>query len=443
MADEPIVAASGAADLGGGGGGDAAAAAPAAPAAPAADAGSQSDEQILGIDPIGVAPAKTVEPVVPKTEPVADPNAVKTPEALAAENLAEDGRLMPVKWRDMAAKDPEFRTLFYQNRVNAEKLATMEPKFTEAQTTLAEVARADAAWLSGDATAIQTELKSFIGDKPDSVLPMIQAGEQLLKTMLPEEFARVTGERLVSSLKEINFDKGLEFLRSALDADNADGLKAQATKFLEYFDSHGFPTTDAARIAQRTAQLDARDTAHAASEQTAYLGSQETFRTAVNTEMNSSIQGGIKTSLDTLLKGAAFTDGARKRIDAEVFSEINKMLHDNKDIPDQINRVLFPNGFKDANGKPARAVFNATTQRAAIDAPVTYAKSVLQDVIKRVVENYTKDFMAADSNRQARVAAAGARTDVMGGGDRQRAPKPLTKKDVDYSRMSDDDILGA
>ncbi len=434
--DEPIVNAP--ADLGGAGGGGAAAA---APAAPAVEAPQQTDEQILGMEEVG-APAKPAEVVPAAEQKPADPNAVKTPEQEAAEKLAEDGRLMPVKWRDLAKSDPEFRTLFYTNRANAEKLATMEPKFAEAQTTLAEVQRADTAWLSGDPNAIQAELKNFIGDKPDALIPMVQSAEQVMQQMLPEQYARIQSERMTAGLRSQNFENAFTVLRQAIEAKNPELLTAQVEKILDWAGKNGFPTTETERLAARAAELDARDRTNAANDERTYLSSQETFRTAVNTEMETAIKGEIKTSLDKLLEKAAFTAGARARIDAEVLSETYKMLSQNKEIPDQINRVLFPNGFKDAGGKQLRAAFSDAARRAAIDAPVAYAKTVLQDVIKRVVENYTKDFMAADTARQAKAAAAGARVDVTGGAEQPRTPRPLTKKDVDYDKMSDDDLLG-
>ncbi len=449
MPDEPIAAA---ADLG--------AASPAAnvpapaasPAAPQqlsgdpATQGYQTDDQILGIDPVGASPAQEPAEPVPETEQKpADPNAPKpapTPEQEAAAKVEEDGRLMPVKWRELAKSDPEFRTLFYTNRANVEKLATMEPKFAEAQTALAEVERADTAWLSGDPAAIQTELKSFLGEKPDALVPMFQAGEQLLKQMLPEQHARMQADRITEGLRSQNFETAFQVLRQAIESKNPELLSAQVEKILDWAGKNGFPTTESERLAARAAELDARDATHAANEQRSYLSTQETFRSAVNTEMETAIKGEIKTSLDKLLEKSAFTAGARGRIDAEVLAETYKMLSANKEIPDALNKLLFPNGFKDAAGKQQRAVFNDATRKAAIDAPVSYARTILQDVIKRVVENYTTDFMAADQNRNARSAAAGAKTDVSGGNLQQREPRPLTKKDIDYSKQTDEDILG-
>jgi hypothetical protein len=397
------------------------------------------------MDEVGATPSKAPAEPVPGKEQPADPNAPKpTPEQQAADvaKAAEEAKAIPAKWQELAKSDPEFRTLVVTAKANAEKLATIEPKFAEMQTAVQAVEKSDQAYLSGDPAAIGTELRTFLGDKPDALLPMHQAGEQLLKELLPQQYQQIQAQRITEGLRGQNFESAFSVLRQALESKNGELLSQQVERILDWAGKNGFPTTETERLAARAAELDARDARNAESEQRSYLSTQETFRTQVNTELETSLKGEIKTSLDKLLEKAAFTEGARARIDAEVLSEVHKMLGANKDIPDALNKLLFPQGFKDASGKPARAVFNDANRRAAIDQPVAYAKTVLNDVIKKVVDNYTKDFMAADANRSARAAAAGAKTDVSGGNLQDRAPRPLSKKDIDYSKQSDDDILG-
>jgi hypothetical protein len=408
----------------------------------AADPGYQTDEQVLGIEPVG-APAKPAADVPKEEQKPADLNAARTPEQEAAAKLEEDGRVMPVKWREMAKSDPEFRTLFYQHRANAEKLATMEPKFAEAQTTLAEVQRADTAWLSGDPAAIQTELKSFVGDKPEALLPMLQAAEQLLKQSLPEQHARIEAGRITESLRSQNFQSAFQVLRQAIESNNPELLAAQVETILGWAGKNGFPTTDSERLASRAAELDARDATHAANEERSYQQNYNSFAATAKSEVRKAVETEIKTSLDKLLEKSAFTEGARARIATDAYAEVEKMLSNNAQLMEQIGRAIWPNGSKDAQGKPARGVLTEVNKQLAINAPTAYAKTILQDVLKRVTETYTKDFLASNDNRNARVAAAGARTDVSGGNLRQHEPRPLSKKDIDYSKMSDDDILSA
>lgn len=415
---------------------------------------SQSDEQILGMDPVGTAPAS--EPV-PNAEQVPDPAAAaakpadgaqKTPEQQAAEaaaTTAEDSRLMPVKWRDLAKSDPEFRSLFYTSKANAEKLAAIEPKYKEFETAAAEVARADQAYLSGDPVAIQGELKTFLGEKPEALLPMYQAGEALLKELNPTEYQRVTSERVTSTLKEWRFDKAFEVLRNALDAGDQgnDLLRQQVEKMLEFADGNGFPTTEKARVESRARELDERERTARVQEETRYAQSTHAFRDTVQAKVKDGIQNEIKTSLDKLLEKAAFSDGAKARIAADAYQELNTMVAGNAAMMDQVTRTIWPGGAKDPQGKPVRGIFNDANRDLAIKLPVEYAKSVLQDVIKKVVENYTKDFMASQQTADKRMAAAAGKTEVSGGTPAPRGRKPLTSKDIDYSKMDDNAILDA
>lgn len=420
---------------GAGGGGAAPAAVPTAP---------QTDEQILGIDPVGTAPAEEV--ASPEAEQQPDPAAAaaaKTPEAEAAEKIAEDGRLMPVKWREMAKNDPEFRTLFYTSKANAEKLAQIEPKFTEMQTAVQAVEKADQTYLSGDLVAIQGELKSFLADKPEALMPMFQAGEALLKELHPQEYQRIQTERLTNTLKGNNFDAAFQVLRNALNAGDEGSalLKQQVEKILEWADGNGFPTTEQAKLAQQKAQLDAREASHRQQDEQNYNTTASKFKETVNSKIKETIDAEIKTAADKFLEKSAFADGAKARIREEIGKELFAILGAKKEIVDQIGQAIWPNGSKDKSGALVRGMFNDANQQLAIRLPVDYAKSVLNDVIKKVVEQYTKDFMASHQTSEKKLAAAASRTEVSGGTPAPRGQKPLTKKDV--QGMTDEQILDA
>jgi len=465
MADE-IVAVGGAGAGGGGsapaGGGDGGAGGsgggtPGGGAASAAPSSPATDEQILGMEEVGAAPAEAKPAAVPDSEQAKAAAAAaaktaadgqKTPEQLKAEAdaaVAEDGRVMPVKWRELAKTDPEFRTLFYTTKANGEKLAAIEPKFAEAQTTLAAVEKADQAYLSGDPIAIQGELKTFLAEKPEALEPMFEAGLNLLKQMHPERYdARLT-QLTNETLKGWQFDKAFQVLRNSLDAgeEGLPMLKAQIEKMLEFADGNGFPTTQKAQIEARARELDQREATERTKDEQNFVQHSHTFRNGVNTQIKTTLQGEIKTSIDKLLDKAAFTDGAKARIAAEAGTEIDKMLGLNTGIIDQIGKAIWPNGSKSQDGKPIRGIFNDANKALAVQLPVEYAKTVLNDVLQKVIANYTKDFMATHQTADKRMAAAAGKTEVDGGASAPRAPKPLSKKDIDYSKMDDDAILNA
>lgn len=458
MADEAVVSlgAGGGAPSGGGDGGGSGAGSgggsgdgggAGAPAAP------QTDEQILGIDPIGT-PIKDDEPV-PQTEQEklaaaaaakpADPNAVKTPEQIAAEATAaaQDDKTIPAKWQTLAKSDPEFRALYFTAKTNADKLATIEPQLQTAQTTLAAVEKMDQSFLSGDPVAIQGELKTFLADKPDALEPMLTAGLNQLKEANPQAYQSQLEKLTQETLKGWQFDKAFEVLRSAIDSKDTALLSQQVEKILEFVDGNGFPTTEKAKLDARAKELDTRAAQEQSKDEASFVKSSHTFRDTVQTKIADTVQGEIKTSIAKLLEKSVFTDSAKGRIQADAYAELNKMLAGNKDIIEQVGKAIWPNGSKDANGKPVRGIFNDANRELAINLPVNYAKSVLNDVVKKVVEQYTTDFMAKQQTTDKRMAAAAGKVEVSGGSPSPQGKKPLSKKDIDYGKMSDNDILDA
>lgn len=439
----------GGSDSGGGAGGGSGAPGGGSPATPAPQ---QTDEQILGIDPVGSTPTDEAPAAVPVSEQEktaaaakATADAGKTPEQLQAEAAAKaaDDKTVPAKWQELAKTDPEFRALYFTAKTNAEKLATMEPKFTEMQTVVAAAEKADQAYLSGDPIAIQGELKTFLAEKPDALAPMFEAGLNLLKEMQPQQYEQRLTQLTQETLKGWQFDKAFEVLRGALDAGDAGlgTLKAQVEKLLEFADGNGFPTTEKARVESRARELDTREATARTQDEQNYNKSTHAFKDAVIAKITEAHQANIKASLDTLLKDVAFTDGAKSRIAADALAEINKMLELNTGIIDQIGKAIWPNGSKDAQGKLVRGAWNDANRELAIRLPVEYAKSVMNDVLKKTIEQYTKDFMASQQNNQARAAAAAGKTEVSGGSPAPRGQKPLSRKDIDYSKQSDEDIL--
>ncbi len=467
MADEPVAVggagggagSGGASGAGGGSGAPAGGSGSGTPGggAPAAPAAPQTDEQILGMDPIGT-PVEDAPAAVPQTEQEkaaataaaakTEADALKTPEqkaAEAAEKLNEDGRLMPQKWRELAKTDPEFRTLFYTAKANGEKLAAIEPKFAEAQTTLAAVEKADQAYLSGDPIAIQGELKTFLAEKPEALEPMFEAGLNLLKESSPEKYQARLEQLTQETLKGWQFDKAFDFLRQCLSAgdEGLAGMKAQVEKMLEFVDKNGFPTTAEARVAAKAKELEGREAAERTRDEQSFVRTSQDFRKGVNDSIGATLTTEIKTSIDKLLEKTAFTDTAKARIAADARTEVDNMLRLNTGIIDQIGKAIWPNGSKGKDGQQIRGIFNEANKALAVKLPVEYAKSVLGDVLNKVIATYTTDFMATHKTAEKKMAAAAGKTEVDGGSSAPRGQKPLTKKDVDYSKMSDDDILSA
>ena len=104
-----------------------------------------------------------------------------------------------------------------------------------------------------------------------------------------------------------------------------------------------------------------------------------------------------------------------------------------------MNKAIWPNGQKDAQGKEVRGRWDASSMKVAIDAPVGFAKTILNNVIKEVVDQYTKDFIASTDASQKKFAAAAGKSEIAGGSSAPRGKKPLTSKDT--KGLTDEQIL--
>jgi hypothetical protein len=86
--------------------------------------------------------------------------------------------------------------------------------------------------------------------------------------------------------------------------------------------------------------------------------------------------------------------------------------------------------------------FDGATRQQVASLISGRARSVMPEVARRVVAEWTSSVLASDRARVARVDAAASRRDITGG----RLPEPvpagaLRPKNIDYGRLSDEQIL--
>jgi isopentenyldiphosphate isomerase len=72
---------------------------------------------------------------------------------------------------------------------------------------------------------------------------------------------------------------------------------------------------------------------------------------------------------------------------------------------------------------------------------VSRAKQALPGVAKRVLSEWTSGVVSHSNARQERQRNAAKRVDIAGGTPGGDSPRALMPKDIDYRRMSDNDIL--
>ena len=137
----------------------------------------------------------------------------------------------------------------------------------------------------------------------------------------------------------------------------------------------------------------------------------------------------IETQVERLLpEGASKT--TRSRVVGEIYRELDAALRENQQLALQL-RDAFRSGGLDASHQ--RAIVSLITGRA---------RQALPSVAKKVMNEWTSTILAANHDRRARQRAAERRVDIAGSGgaanDGRRATSP---RDIDYSHMSDSDIL--
>jgi hypothetical protein len=153
------------------------------------------------------------------------------------------------------------------------------------------------------------------------------------------------------------------------------------------------------------------------------------FESATNDDVARHTREAIDRALgSTLPEGVS--DGARRRIGDDVFRELHATLSTDRELGRQVGEIL--RGWR----------FDGATKQQIVSLISGRARAAMPEVARRVVAEWTSSVLASDRARAARVDAAAARRDITGG----RLPEPvpasaLRPRNIDYSRMSDEQIL--
>lgn len=155
----------------------------------------------------------------------------------------------------------------------------------------------------------------------------------------------------------------------------------------------------------------------------------EQFFQSTNAAAVQSVVDAIESQVERLLP-EDISKGARNRLVGEIYRELDASLRADRQFASQA-REAFRSGRWDEEH-----------QRAIVSMVNNRARQALPAVARRVLNEWTSAIVAANQDRRARQRAAERRVDIAGSGrtgnDGSRA---LTPKDINYSRMSDGDIL--
>lgn len=156
---------------------------------------------------------------------------------------------------------------------------------------------------------------------------------------------------------------------------------------------------------------------------------QTEFFHATNTAAVEGVLGAIESQVEKLLpEGVSKT--ARARVVGEIYRELDSTLRSNYQLARQL-REAFRSGALDADH-----------QRGIVSMVLGRARQALPAVAKRVLNEWTSTIVAANQERRSRQRAAERRVDIAGSsGAGNDGRRPITPRDINYSRMSDADIL--
>jgi hypothetical protein len=153
------------------------------------------------------------------------------------------------------------------------------------------------------------------------------------------------------------------------------------------------------------------------------------FESAANDDVARSTREAIDGTLSSTLP-EGIGEGARRRIGDDIFHELHATLSADRELSRQVGEIL--RGWH----------FDGGTRQQIVSLISSRARSAMPEVARRVVAEWTSSVLASDRARAARVDAAASRRDITGG----RVPDQietsgLLPRKVDYSRMSDEQIL--
>ena len=153
------------------------------------------------------------------------------------------------------------------------------------------------------------------------------------------------------------------------------------------------------------------------------------FESATNEDVARSTREAIERTLgSTLPEGIG--EGARRRIGDDIFQELHATLSGDRELSRQVGDIL--RGWH----------FDGATKQQIVSLISSRARAAMPEVSRRVVAEWTSSVLASDRARAARVDAAASRRDITGGRLPAAVPaNALTPRRVDYSRMSDEQIL--
>ena len=155
------------------------------------------------------------------------------------------------------------------------------------------------------------------------------------------------------------------------------------------------------------------------------------FERATNDNVARDVRGAIGETLGRVMpEGVA--EGAARRIGEDIFNEVHRALAADRALSEQVAAVLRDRRFDGAEQQRVTALLAGR------------AKQLVPSVARRVIGEWTSTVLHTARSKAARQAVAASRVDIAApGGSLDSMPlRAMSSKEVNYASMSDEEILG-
>ena len=463
-----------------------------------------TDEEILGIDPVGES-AATPRDVIPsvarnpsgnfaggvtqerdssgKTSPRNDnvAGAPRNGDAAGAPHSQNGGAsetatatAMP-DWMAAAAGDAQhgaeaqrlwqehqaFRASF-SSPEEARAIKELFPGGAQEAQTLRQAAQAvdqlDAAIYSGDARAQSQVVTELARANPAAFRQLFSEAAKVLAGLGQDLPLHQTDARVGQALPGSNQNPTLrqnregwgtqpdfqpDYQQSFQQTFDARGGNAASARNTPGSEDPGYNRTQAANTNQASASLRTTPDTNHDSRITNHgfdPAAYASFERSTNDVVARDVRGAVGETLTRVLPDG-IAEGAARRIGDDIFNEIHRTLAADRTLSEQIGEILRGSSRETtANGWR----FGMAEQQRVASLLAARAKQLVPGVARRVIGEWTSSVLGASRSKAARQTSAASRVDIAAaGGSRDSMPlRAMSNREIDYASMSDDQILG-
>src|SRR6266850_3737320 len=424
-----------------------------------------TDEEILGLEPVGVASKEhnRVAPQDDKVESVGARHAVPLQtEAQGARPVSsgmevQDALAMP-EWMVAAAGDPKhgaeaqrlwqehqsFRSSF-SSPDEARAMKELFPGGAQEAQTLRQASQAvdqlDAAIYSGDARAQSEVVAELARANPAAFRQLFAEAEKVLAGMGQ---AQPVSEQ-TPTLRETREGWGTQTNPSASQHSTTAGHPSPVADHESRVTNHESPVTS--HLSARPAGLRASESP-VTDHQSPVTGHQSpqfdpTAYAAFEHSTNDTVARDVRVAVGDKLARVlpeGIAEGAARRIGEDIFNEIHRTLAADRTLSEQVGEIL-RGSSREFTASGWR--FGTAEQQRVAALLAGRAKQLVPGVSRRVIGEWTSSVLGASRSKAARQASAASRVDIAApGGSLDSMPlRAMSSREINYASMSDDEIL--